>query len=725
MKRRPIIGVITGHAGEYYTKQIIRGISQAGLRLNYDIVCFSNIYNIEKFSYETNCENRIYELALSKDIKGLILIPESIVDSGARAKIAESLAGISVPAVIVGEETPEFYGSNYSVIRNNETVDMEYLTDHMLDEHGFRRIDFLTGAEGVKTTENRTEGFLRSMQKHGIEEDLYNVYIGDYWYSSGENLAARYAAGELNMPEAVICAGDIMALGLLRGLAGHGIKVPQQIAVSSYEYSDRRVYNKPVLTCLERNRTAIGEYGMMVLHSMITKTKYPSVPSFKGNMIYGESCGCSPEPKLLLAEYEDAALVREMNDWNPLASLEANLISCQNMKSFIAILADFRWLIKKAENMYIRLFSEWYDINSSETEEMYCYSITSEDSEKFTTSYYRITDITSGISKPSLWYFTPLFIGDRLFGNYILRFSTPECYDFMFRNWLKSVSVCLEHLRMKNDVRYLLSVQSLSDDKDSFTGMYNEKGIKKVITQLKYENADNLYFILVQTCLNKDLIFDEDRSPKDKAISSAAEAISEFCRFFGTSAHLGNGKFLCCVRYSADVALLEKTLQAFLMHCGSYTKEFGTDSFVYSVTPYTNNTYKSAVKQAEKTLSNRISDYQKRKSEVNYLKMLKLRNYIYSHPSETFSDESVCRLMDERLALVRSVYGNCFSTTFHNDCINSRISYAMYYLLITSASGIAVSEQCGYQDSKYFLRQFSSNIGMTITEFRKLHIMSN
>lgn len=726
MKHRRIVGVITGHAGEYCTKQIVKGINQAGLNLNYDIVYFSNIYNIEKNESEISCENRIYDLALSNDIDGLILIPESIVNSDVRAEIAEKLSDISIPIVIIGEETPEFYGSKYPAIQNNESADMEYLTDHMLDEHGFHRIDLLTGSEGVKTTENRTEGFLSSMRKHNIDENLYNVYTGDYWYSSGEKLAAQYASGNLTMPEAVICASEMMGFGLLRGLAGHGIKVPQQIAVASYEYSDRRVYNRPLLTCLERNRTAIGKYGMEVLHSLINGAKSQKPPSFIGNMIHGESCGCVPDAEFLVTEYEDAAQLREMNDWNPLASLERGLISCQDMKSFISTLANFHWLIKGTDNAYLRLFSEWYDMEASETEAMYCHSILNQnDTEKLETSIYQISDLTSMTSKPSVWYFNPLFIGDRLFGNYVLQFSSPDCYDAMFRNWLKSVSACLEHLRMKNDIRYLLSVQSLSDEKDSITGMYNGNGIKKVFAQLKHEKTENLYCILIQSCLHHGATFDEGKKQKNRAVSLAAEAVAEFCRFNGTASHLGNGRFLCFVRYNADEILIKKVLQAFLLQCGTYTKEFGTDSFVYSVTPCMNAAYEKIVRQAEEEIVKLTSDYRQRAANAHYRKMLKLRNYIYMHPSETFSDEAVCNIMDERLALVRSVYGNCFSMTFHNDCINARISYAVYQLMTTSASGIDIAEQCGYQDSKYFLRQFSANIGMTITEFRKLCTMSN
>lgn len=724
MKCRPIIGVVTGNAGEYCNKQIIKGICQAGLRLGYDVVILSNIYNPLESTSETNCENRIYELLLSKDMDGLIVIPESLVDRQVRAEIADRLSNVSVPVVIVGEETPEFYEKKYPIIQNNESADIELLTNHLIDEHGFQRIDLLTGSEGVKATKNRTDGFLAAIREHGIPESFCTIHTGDYWYSSGERLANQYSTGDLPLPEAVVCASDLMAYGLLKGLKKNGISVPEQIAVVSYEYSDRRVYTRPLLTCLERNRIGIGAYGMQMLHSIISGQKIAEQPSLIGNMVYGESCGCMPDAGFLDTEYEEAIHIREMNDWNPLASLERRLISCQNMKSFIDTLADFQWLIPGIENMYLRLFTEWYDAEASETEAMYLQSIiTWKNALESQTTYYNISDITSASEAPSVWYLTTLFIEDRLFGNYLLQYNTPDCYDWMFRNWMKSVSACLEHLRMKNDIRYLLRVQDLSEDKDSFTGMHNEKGIRKAFLHLQQENPEHLYCILIQTCLYHDTIFDEERKKKNKAISSAAEIVSEFSKRFGTAAHLGNGKFLCFVHYSAGDTLLTQVLQAFFMQCGSYAKNFGTDSFVFSAVCCMDSSFEAAIKQAETVLSEQLADHREKEAFVHYRKMLRIRNYIYSNPSETFLDETLCERLNENLTLVRAAYSNCFSTPLHTDCIRARISYSLYQILTTSASGNRIADQCGYNDSKYFLRQFSAANGMSISEFRAKHRM--
>lgn len=66
-------------------------------------------------------------------------------------------------------------------------------------------------------------------------------------------------------------------------------------------------------------------------------------------------------------------------------------------------------------------------------------------------------------------------------GYVILRYDYPDTYDHIFRNWLKSVSNALEFLRMKNDIRYLLQCQNISEHYDSSTGLYNLTGFENAV----------------------------------------------------------------------------------------------------------------------------------------------------------------------------------------------------------------------------------------------------
>ncbi|HBB20080.1 MAG TPA: hypothetical protein DCZ62_06550, partial [Ruminococcus sp.] len=97
-----------------------------------------------------------------------------------------------------------------------------------------------------------------------------------------------------------------------------------------------------------------------------------------------------------------------------------------------------------------------------------------------------------------------------------------------------------------------------------------------------------------------------------------------------------------------------------------------------------------------------------------------MRNVVYKTPEETFDTDALHSRFLGSTGYLRSVYKQCFGVSFHKDCIAARIAKAKYQLATTSMSIIEISEKCGYLDSKYFLRQFSSIAGMTPVQYRTL-----
>lgn len=44
---------------------------------------------------------------------------------------------------------------------------------------------------------------------------------------------------------------------------------------------------------------------------------------------------------------------------------------------------------------------------------------------------------------------------------------------------MKALSNTLEFLRMKNDIQYMMQCQNIAEQRDTLTGILNEKGLKK------------------------------------------------------------------------------------------------------------------------------------------------------------------------------------------------------------------------------------------------------
>ena len=210
-----IFGVVAAEANSIEQRQVIKGIARFDQCIGVDTVVFSNNYNPNVKEKELFCENRIYDLILSDELDGLILLSESFVNEDVKKLIADLISRKNIPIVVVGTYIAELDLPNCTFINTSDENDMEDITDHLMDVHGFTEIDILTGYDFIKASSLRVNGYRKSLEKHGIEFDESRVHYGNYWMNSGEELAERYHSGELKLPQAIICANDYMAYGLI------------------------------------------------------------------------------------------------------------------------------------------------------------------------------------------------------------------------------------------------------------------------------------------------------------------------------------------------------------------------------------------------------------------------------------------------------------------------------------------------------------------------------
>ena len=64
------------------------------------------------------------------------------------------------------------------------------------------------------------------------------------------------------MPQAVVCANDHMAVGLMRVLASHGIRVPEDVVVTGFDHVPVLGVDMPSLTTIQ------PDYTRMVVEAM-------------------------------------------------------------------------------------------------------------------------------------------------------------------------------------------------------------------------------------------------------------------------------------------------------------------------------------------------------------------------------------------------------------------------------------------------------------------------
>lgn len=734
-KKRPIIGVVAAQASDIEQRRILKGTIEQARAENIDIIVISNIYNPDKSTYTLDCkkENNIYDLISSPDIDGFILIAEAIINIDLQERIKSALQKRpETPVVVVGAPKENFLLPHFEIINTDDVSDIEDITDHLIEKHHFSKIDIISGPEELEISHQRIKGYKKSLEKHNIPFNENRVVFGDFWTISGQNLAKEYISGIRPLPQALICANDYMAFGLLDELIESGIRVPEDLTVIGYEHVLQRLYHSPVLTTYQRNRLALGAAAVKILCNKILGKRYRKSGIPKGRFIMGDTCSCGKCKIEYNNELKDVKTEQLYSFYNLFSDFEYRLTECKSMNDYVSALSNFTYMIRGISGMYLCIFEDWYSISGRhDTSVMNCYTIRNDMTGEYKTSFINKADISSILSKypqSCAYYFNPIFFSDRYFGYIITVYDTPDTYDSIFRNWLKTVSNALEILRIKNDVSHLTQCHSLSENHDSLTGMYNRTGFENAVKRAVSSMPDgsSLILLILKTELFSENIRFEGQETQYKTVQEIANSFkmltdskNEMCGRISNSVYV----FAGFRKYPEDYCdILTDKLTSMMLHATSYITEYGTNSFVCKAQTYSseNFNFEAAINDLTEKLNFEVEERTERQSFPHYLDFQKLRNKIYLNPSEQYYSDEICQKLCLSTGYFRNIYKKYFDISYHQDCIQSKISMAKYLLCTTSMSITAIASKCGYDDEKYFMRLFQQNTSHTPNKYRML-----
>ena len=225
--------------------------------------------------------------ALSGKVDG-ILIGEGFVASS----IIERLAA-RVPVVVIAG-TPGERAADV-VAADNFSGSAAIIT-HLIADHGKRRLFHLDGPPNSPDAGERRRALEYVLRGHpecrlvGSTQGILSVRSGEL---AGENLLARYGTA---LPDAVVCANDQMAIGVLRAFAAGGVRVPEDMAVVGFDDIALGSLYDPSLTTVHQPMRMLGERACTLLLDRIADpNRSPAAELLPTELVLRASCGCSGE----------------------------------------------------------------------------------------------------------------------------------------------------------------------------------------------------------------------------------------------------------------------------------------------------------------------------------------------------------------------------------------------------------------------------------------------
>jgi LacI family transcriptional regulator len=257
--------------------EILRGVEQRIRYHNWSLM----ITYLREESYE---DLRRLQ-TLSGKVDGL-LIGEGIVPSDELARLAERL-----PVVVVAGDPAEHAAD---VVTADNRSGSAALVTHLVEQHGRRRIFHVDGPPSAPDAKERRLALNDVLQSHlGVE--LVGSYCGRFSVQSGEAAGEALLADRADLPDAVVCANDQMAIGVLQALTRGGISVPDQLSVTGFDDIFPGSLFEPSLTTVHQPMRLLGERACARLLDRIARPDLPTqVELLPTELVLRKSCGCPP-----------------------------------------------------------------------------------------------------------------------------------------------------------------------------------------------------------------------------------------------------------------------------------------------------------------------------------------------------------------------------------------------------------------------------------------------
>lgn len=158
-------------------------------------------------------------------------------------------------------------------VRTDNDAGMYAMTSHLLETHDVRRPVFLAGPEESPDSSVRFDAYRRSLGDHGVPVPQVPDLSGDFTRTAGRHMGVRLLSqglsGQDDAPDAIVCANDQTALGVMDVLGSAGVRIPEDVAVTGYDGTVLAQYSQPPLTTVEQSMEALGRAAFVRLAARI------------------------------------------------------------------------------------------------------------------------------------------------------------------------------------------------------------------------------------------------------------------------------------------------------------------------------------------------------------------------------------------------------------------------------------------------------------------------
>ncbi|MBB1482928.1 LacI family DNA-binding transcriptional regulator [Tessaracoccus sp. MC1865] len=186
-----------------------------------------------------------------------VILTDPVVDDPRPAILEE----LTMPAVLIGS----LPGNELPNVRVDDAAAMRFIVDHLAVQ-GHRRITHVPAPPNLIHTLRRSAAFAESCRELGIETPRIETNPGSI--NAGQAITQQLLMAD-NPPTAIIYDNEGLMLGGLGAITAMGVRIPDDVAIVSFEDSTLCRVASPPITSLAYDPAGLGAEATTLLLDLL------------------------------------------------------------------------------------------------------------------------------------------------------------------------------------------------------------------------------------------------------------------------------------------------------------------------------------------------------------------------------------------------------------------------------------------------------------------------
>ena len=561
--KRKTIGVFMCKAYSMFDSAVYYRLEQEAARLDYDIIIFTTVgYFDSKNDYDKQ-ELGMFAFAPIEQLDGIIIVPDTYELAGFRDKLLDAIrTRAKCPVAAIRHLSNEF-----DCVFTDEHRAFAPLLQHLIDCHGLKKICFLAGYKGHPDSELRLNVYREEMKAHGLPYDEQkSIHHGNMWINCGEDAYQFFFSDPDNIPEAIVCANDYMAVGLIRTLKAHGLRVPEDVIVTGFDNVPSVAVNIPTLTTVEQDFAGMATAAMEMLDQSIRNGEQGEKAENRkngitGKLVEGESCGCGHRGEdyyIRISEDRNEQLdkmnIREVG----MTYLTIELSACDDLNDLHRVLVQKMDDTPLLRDCYLCLFEKGKDeegnpVFAEDMTDSACLVHVMRDRQDhgmpmITFDRHRLLpEMAERAEEAQVFYLMLLHQKEQFYGYAMFHYNPGEIPSTFFQHWNVNLSGALSNMHKRYELLALYEERRLSSITDVMTRLLNRRGLEEQLSpiwQRLCSRQETVAFVCFDLDRLKMINDTYGHQAGDYAIRLAASAIRNAAPKEAIIARMGGDEFL-------------------------------------------------------------------------------------------------------------------------------------------------------------------------------------